>query len=117
MPARKAPPPIVQRMMVGLGAYLNRDQSMLGCILQGLAPRNQIRSGAAHGVFHHVGKKGRQDQANEEAEDGDVNLVKARPKKRGPKRQHKKWKKAGVCDIPRWVWAEIRKPPLNPLDR
>lgn len=96
MSAWKAPPPIMQNMMIRLRTDLDRDQSMLWRVFRRLASRDQIRSRSADGVFYGIRKEGRENQADEKSKDGDVNLMRRWLENDGPESVKKKWDHAGV---------------------
>lgn len=72
MPAWKAPPAIVQGMMISFGAHIYRDQTVLRRIISRLATSNEVGSGSADGILDNVRQKRRQNQTDSKTEDGGV---------------------------------------------
>ncbi|ELQ43512.1 hypothetical protein OOU_Y34scaffold00148g15 [Pyricularia oryzae Y34] len=75
VPARKAPPPVVQQVVLLFGADGPVDEAVLRGPGPGLAAGEQVWPRPADGVLDHVGEERRQHQADGQAEDGDVVLV------------------------------------------
>lgn len=64
--------------MTRLGAHVYGDEDVRRRAGAGLAAGDQVRAGAAHGVFDHVGEEGGEDQAHGEPEHGAVVLMEGR---------------------------------------
>lgn len=82
MPRGEGAPPVVEGVMIGLGADVYADQSS-GRGRRGRGRRDascqEIWAGTADHVFYYVGQEGGEDHGDCEAEDGDVVLVGERP--------------------------------------
>lgn len=75
MPAGKTPPPIMQHMVIGLGADFKSNQLVRRRARRRLTACNQVWSRSAYGVLYYVGEEKREQHADEPAEDSDVDLV------------------------------------------
>lgn len=72
MSARKAPPAIVQSVMVSLCTDIYRDETVRWRVIPWLASGYQVGSRSAHGILDNVRQERGQKQTDGDAENGDV---------------------------------------------
>lgn len=99
VPARKAPPSVVQHVVARLGAHVEPDQCIGRRAWRGLAAREEIRARAADRVLDGVGEEGGEDQSDEEAEEGDVVLVRGGAQGEVERGDEEEREEAGVEDV------------------
>ena len=88
--------------MFRLRADVDAHQAVCGCTLCWLASAKEVGTGPANGVLDHVGDEGRHEDAEEEAEVGDVHFVCARSEDDGPEHECDDGDDAGVYEQPEW---------------
>ena len=103
----EAAPAVVEPVLVRLRAHADTDPGIRGCSGPGLAPRDQIRARAPHGVLHHVRQEGCERQRYREAEDRDVGFVPARASDEGPEEQEDEGRDAGEEDVVKFGHALV----------
>jgi hypothetical protein len=100
MAAGKAPPPIVQHVVVLLGANLECHELVGGRAGRWLASRDQVGSWSPDGVLDDVGDEEGEDHADEPPQDGDVCFVRAGTDNDSPEHQDAERHCAGIDEEP-----------------
>lgn len=83
----EAAPPVVQHVVVCLGADFPGDEDICWCSGGRFAAREEVGARSADGVLDHVGQEQRQDHADQPAEQRDVGFVCAGAGHEGPEGQ------------------------------
>lgn len=96
MSARETSPPIMQHMVIRLGAHFERNELMCRRAWLGFTSRDEIGARAADGVFNHVCYEEREEHADEPAKERDVGFVGSGAKGEGPGYQDGEGESAGV---------------------
>jgi hypothetical protein len=96
----KAPPSIMQYMVVLFGADFKRNELMRWCAWRRLASRDEIGSWSPDSVLDDVGNEQRKDHAYEPAQNCDVCFVCARTEDESPKDQGAEGHCAGIDEEP-----------------
>jgi len=98
--AGKAPPALIEDVLVGLRAHLEGDQFVFCSSLFGLAAGEQIRSGSADGILDYIGDERGQGQSGQQSEDGDVSLMRARAEESDPDKDDDERDEPSIYDRP-----------------
>ena len=75
MPAREAPPSILERVRIFLCAHIDSDELVLRRPFLGLASCEQVRPWPTDSVLDDICEESGQYEANEQAKDGDMGFV------------------------------------------
>ncbi len=97
--AGEGPPPIVQCVMVRLGAHVKRDQGVLGRSGRRLAAGDEVGPRAADRVLDKVRQGRGQDQGDGEAEDRYMVLVRRRPREHVDQHHGEEGYEEGVNEV------------------
>ncbi|EAT83332.1 hypothetical protein SNOG_09140 [Parastagonospora nodorum SN15] len=100
VPAGEAAPPVVQHVVVRLGADFPGNKGVGGRAGGGFAARDEVGARAADGVFDHVGYEEGQEHGDEPAEEGDVRFVRRGAQEEGPEDEGGEGEGAGVDEEP-----------------
>lgn len=87
-------------MVIPFSTDIDCDKCMAGCTLCRLTASDKVGPRPADRVLDDVGQERRQRMANEQPEDGDVELVKGRAQYGGPRNDHQSRNEAGVDQVP-----------------
>jgi hypothetical protein len=96
----KTAPPVVQHVVIRLGAHGDCHECVRGCTRCGFAAREEVGARAPDGVFDDVGDEEGEQQAGEPAEECDVRFVGAGAGEQGPEDERGEGEGAGVDEEP-----------------
>jgi hypothetical protein len=100
VPTRETPPPIMQNVVVRLGANVEGDKLMGWSACSRSAPCDEIWPWSPHGVLDHIRNEHGQDHTNEPSENGDVCFVCAGACEKCPYDESSEGYGAGVYEEP-----------------
>lgn len=83
-----------------LGAYFHRDHLVARGAFGRLTARDQVGAWSADGIFEDIGDEGGEEDRDDQAEDGDVDLMSRRASHGGPEYEEDEGNEEGVDEEP-----------------
>ena len=100
MAGGKRAPAVVEEVRVWFGAEVLRDEGVWWCATPRFAASEEVWPWAANSVFDHVSCKGREGQACQKAESGNVGFVGGAVEEEGVEEDDCQWNDTGVEEEP-----------------